>query len=115
VFGFVEKDGKAVDGPASTEVNVQPEGDYLRIGDVVLPCIKNISVELHPLPEDGLLWYGYVGKSRRIKDGLWYAECPGEDERYGEIPRSQVAYATSIYLRDCDIVFFIMECGRVRG
>lgn len=28
---------------------------------------------------------------------------------------TQVAYATSIYLQDCNVVFFTLECGLVRG
>jgi hypothetical protein len=112
-IGFVEKDGKAVNGPAYTEVKVQPRGDYLRIRDIVLPCM-NILNEVHPLPEEGLLWHGWIRK-KELLEYAWQVEYPADNEKYGEIPRSQVAYAASIYLRDCDIVFFILECGRIRG
>lgn len=113
-IGFVEKDGKAVNGPAYTEVEVQPDGDYLRLGDIVIPCMK-LHANLHPLPEEGLLWFGYVGSEESVKRFPFLANYPEDDEKYGEIPLSQVAYVASTYLRDCDIVFFILECGRVRG
>lgn len=109
-IGFIEKDGKAVNGPAYTEVEVQ---DHLRIRDVILPNAYVVN-RVHPLPEEGLLWYGSIRK----KEWVLYAsglEYSADDEKHGEIPRSQVAYTGSIYLRDCDIVFFILECGRVRG
>lgn len=114
-IGFIEKDGKAVNGPAYTEVKVQPRGSqgYLRIRDVVLPCTKILD-KVHPLLDEGLLWYGGIGESKPQLDP-WVPQFPTDSERYGEISRSQVAYATSIYLLDCDIVFFILECGRVRG
>ena len=61
--GFIEKDGKAVNGPAYTEVKVQPRGSqsYLRIRDVMLPC-TNILNEVHPLLDEGLLWYGFISE-----------------------------------------------------
>lgn len=105
-IGLIEKHGKAVNGPAYTEVEVQPGGDHLRIRDVILPR-TNVLNELHPLPEEGLLWYGHMVRY------AWQLQYRTDDEIYGEIPRSQVAYAASTYLRDCDIVFFILECGRV--
>jgi hypothetical protein len=115
-IGLVEKDGKAVNGPAYTEVEVQPGGDHLRIRDVALPCINSIFAEIHPLPEEGLLWYGGIRREERRKvPSALCSQYPADNQKYGEIPRSQVAYAGSIYLRDCDIVFFILECGRIRG
>ncbi|KAJ5968109.1 hypothetical protein N7501_004357 [Penicillium viridicatum] len=111
-IGFIEKDGKAVNGPAYTEVEVQPGGDHLRMRDVIPPHAFIVN-RVHPLPEEGLLWYGGIRKMEWVR----YAselEYPTDAEEYGEIPRSQVAYAGSTYLRDCDIVFFILECARVR-
>jgi hypothetical protein len=114
-IGFVEKDGKAVNGPPYTEVKVQPKGDYLRMGDVVFPCCGyDVWFYLHPLPEGGLIWYGHITPEEE-KQLPWYIRYPREDKEYGEIRGSQVAYATSTYLRDCDIVLFIVECVRIRG
>lgn len=113
-LGFVEKDGGGGACPAYTEVKVQPYEDHLRIGDLVLPAAC-VSRELHPLPEEGLIWFGIV-RSNDMKGNSGYLDdVPGEDEIYGEIPTSQIAYAASTYLCDCDIVFFIRECRRVRG
>jgi hypothetical protein len=92
----VEQDGKAVNGPAYTEVKVQPKGDYLRIGDVVFPCCGyDVRFYLHPLPGEGLIWYGRITPEEE-KQVPWYIRYPGEDEEYGEI--RGVAYATSTYL-----------------
>lgn len=115
-IGFVEKDGKAVDGPAYTEVKVQPNSDYLRIGDLILPCCgHHIWFYFHPLPDEGLLWLGHI-RPKGPKERLPFWTTPlGEDEEHGAIPRSQIAYANSTYLRDCDIVFFTLECARIRG
>ncbi|KAJ5423597.1 hypothetical protein N7491_008813 [Penicillium cf. griseofulvum] len=113
-IGFIEKDGKVINGSAYTEVKVQPRGgqDHLRLGDVMLPYNKILS-EVHPLPDEGLLWHGFIRK-KELERYAWESHYPTDDEKYGEIPRSQVAYATK-YLRDCDIAFFILECGRIRG
>jgi len=99
-IGIVEKKGLVVDGPAYTEVKVQPNGDFLRIGDVLNPWLKQVWERLRPLPEAGILWYG--------------GACKLELEKYGELQTDQVTYATSTYLRDCDIVFFTGECRYVR-
>jgi len=114
-IGFVEKDGKVINGPAYTEVRVQPMKDHLRICDLVFPCCDfNITFYLHPLPEEGLIWHGHVPPEDE-EPLPWYLQYPREIDQYGEIPRSQIAYATSTYLQDCDIVFFILECARIRG
>jgi hypothetical protein len=120
-IGLVEKDGKAVDGPAYTEVKVWPYGDYLRIGDMIYPCenghhyypdeVPGRCSLFHPLPEDGLLWFGFV-LTEEQRSEPWYAPASVE---YWEIPQSQVVYATSNYLRNCDVVFFTLECGRARN
>jgi hypothetical protein len=107
----VEKDGGVVDGPAYTEVKVR-NGDHLRIGDLLdfdffrSPCI-------HPFLEEGLIWWGsfyaHTDKDwnlKKFRDGV---------QMHSKIDRSQVAYATSIYRRDCDIVIFTLHCDRVRG
>lgn len=105
-IGLIEKDGKGVNSPTYTEVDVQPRGSqgYLRIRDVVLPC-TNILGAVHPLLDEGLLWYGFI---RERQPPLYSGDeqYPTTNEMYGEISRSQVAYITSICLRDCDIVFF---------
>jgi hypothetical protein len=110
----VEKDGKAVDGPAYTEVHVRPDGDHLRIGDMVYPSGWD-EYFIHPLPEDGLLWFGGIKPDEYFEMFPYTKEIPQEIEEHGEIPQSQVACATSIYLRDCDVVFFTLECSRFRG
>lgn len=115
-IGLVEKDGKAVDGPAYTEFKVQPDGDYLRIGDMVRPCSEMFCVRIHPLPEEGLLWFGMMHTPEDVKrKPLLLRGWLLTDAQHGEIPQSQVVYATSKYLRDCDVVFFTLECGRARG
>lgn len=111
-IGFVEKDGWVVDGPVYTEVKVQPHGDFLRIIDVATPCYKPVRALLHPLPEEGIVWLGKVSTLHHYPP---FSLCgPGEQERYGEVQRNQLAYATSIYLRDCDVVFFTQECRYIR-
>lgn len=83
-----------------TEVKVQPCKDYLRIEDLVLPYKGHTETLTHPLLEEGLIWFG---------------QLPWLVHSYGEIPRSHISYATSICLRDCDIVFFVRECAYLRG
>lgn len=83
-----------------TQLKVQPCQGYLRIGDLVLPFKIHADSLVHPLLEEGLTWFGEL--SRLV-------------ESYGEIPRSHISYATSICLRDCDIVFFVRECAYLRG
>lgn len=114
-IGLVEKDGKAVDGPAYTEVKVQPDRDYLRIGDMVYPCIEMHCSLIHPLPEEGLLWFGVVHTEEDLKRSPLLEGWRLRDGKHGEILQSQIVYATSKYLRDCDVVFFTLECGRARG
>lgn len=120
-IGLVEKDGKAVDGPAYTEVKVWPYEDYLRIGDIIFSDEDRVHRHdeplgrchlMHPLPEEeGLIWYGRILTKEEKK---WIPSIPAS-VRYWEIPQSQVMYATSTYLQDCDVVFFILECGRARN
>lgn len=114
-IGLVEKDGKAVDGPAYTEVKVQPDGDYLRIGDMVYPYDEMNCSLIHPLLEEGLLWFGKIRTPEALKMFPFLEKFRPKDEQHGEIPQSQVVYATAKYLRDCDVVFFTLECGRARG
>lgn len=83
-----------------TEVKVQPCKDFLRIGDLVLPFKMHADTLTHPLLEEGLVWFGLPSLL---------------SESYGEIPRSHISYATSICLRNCDIVFFVRECAYISG
>lgn len=114
-IGIVEKDGWVVDGPAYTEVKVQPKGGVLRIRDVAIPCFDGVWPRLHPLLEVGILWYGVVPKPNMELERYGVPLTYGDLWRHGELQRDQVAYATSIYLRDCDIVFFTQECASLRG
>ena len=95
-----------------TEVKVQPEGDHLRINDIMGPW-KGILEYIHPLVEDGIFWFGDVPDFVFLeKIGLrGYLESV----EYGEIPKSQVVYATSVCLKDCDVVLFNLQCGFIRG
>lgn len=113
-IGLVEKDGGAVDGPAYTEVKVQLKGERLRIGDVVnaYPLPRAL---LHPLPEEGLFWFGFIHTKELIEESPYMRAYADDAERHGDIHKSQVAYASSVYLRDCDIVIFVLHCCWVRG
>lgn len=115
-IGLVEKEGKAVDGPAYTEIEVQPDGDYLRIGDIAIPCATLAVAIVHPLPEEGLIWIGRIRTEEELETYPFIAEYPPpRDSQHGDIPQSHVTYAKSVYLQDCDVVFFTMECGWIRG
>lgn len=112
-IGLVEKDGGAVNGPAYTEVKVRTKGDHLRIGDVVYDHTQPTG-RFHPLPEEGLIWYGDI-RTHNQKGQYCLYLYPDGANRHGPIYRRQVAYAISAYLRDCDIVLFILHCPQIRG
>ena len=118
-IGLVEKlakkNGNMLDGPAYTEVHVRPNGDDLRIGDLVYPCGWYYTHFIHPLPNDGLLWFGNIYGDEYFADFPYVRGYRQEIEDHGDISQRQVAHAISTYLRDCDAVFFILECSRFRG
>lgn len=113
-IGLVEKDGGVVNGPAYTEVRLNIHGDDLRIGDIVYPAPLSRAY-IHPLPEEGLIWWGDVHTDEDLKEYPGLNAYRDGVEIHGEIHRSQVTYATSIYLRDCDIVLFTLHCAPARG
>lgn len=112
-IGLIEKDGGEVDGPAYTKVKLL-KGDQLRIGDVInaypLPHAC-----LHPLPQEGLLWYGLIHTKEIIKRASYMRAYADDAEKHGDIHKSQVEYASSVYLHDCDIVIFVLHCCWFRG
>ncbi|KAJ5224078.1 hypothetical protein N7468_008620 [Penicillium chermesinum] len=114
-IGLVEKDGRAVEGPAYTEIKVQPDGDYLRIGDLIYPCSELDCGFIHPLQQEGLLWFGRLVSAEQLKKYPSLGPWRQKDGSHGDILQSQVVHATSQYLRDCDVVFFTLECGEARG
>lgn len=117
-IGLVEKDGGVIHGSAYTEVKVR-NGDYLRIGDLVTFDSRH-SVFIHPLPEEGLIWWGNFFTHQVDLDDLddldfWeLKELRDGVLSHSRIHRSQVAYAASTYRRDCDIVIFTHHCDLAR-
>lgn len=107
-IGLVEKDGGVVYGSAYTEVKVRNR-DYLRIGDLVFR-----SRLIHPLPEEGLIWWGNFFTKNNIHKSCDLKVLRDGVQSHSRIRRSQVAYAASIYRRDCDIVIFTRHCDLAR-
>jgi hypothetical protein len=115
-IGLVDRNGGVVNGPAYTEVRLHWPGGDLRIADIVYPlALPHLHSHIHPLPEEGLIWYGVVRTDEDLKRHPWLKNYRDGVEIHGEIHRSQIAYATSVYLRDCDIVLFTLHCARARG
>jgi hypothetical protein len=70
---------------------------------------------IHPLPEEGLVWIGKIYREEYFEMFPHTRKYAQEIEVHGEILQSQIAYATSVYLRGCDVVFFTLECASFRG
>lgn len=111
-IGIVEKGLVVVYGSAYTEVKVR-NGDYLRIGDLVDSDIR-LSRLIHPLPEAGLIWWGDPFTNIETDEYSELKRVRLEVRSHSRIRRSPVAYAASVYRRDCDIVIFTRHCDQAR-
>lgn len=108
IVGVIEMDSKIRGTPAYTEFQSRKT---IRMEDIMSHRFSPQRDLIHPLPNEGIIWYGVLPPNGPLR---YKSEAKEYFRRNGELKRGILSYARDIYLRDCDFVLFTDDARYAR-